>query len=83
MTLAALTLHDAGEKLRRRELTSVALTEAAFERIAETDNKVRAYLTLDRDVALASARRADERLRKAATTIRRCWESPLHSKIIF
>ena len=28
MTLAALTLHDAGEKLRRRELTSVALTEA-------------------------------------------------------
>ncbi len=60
MTLAALTLHDAGEKLRRRELTSVALTEAVFERIAETDSKVRAYLTLDRDAALASARRADD-----------------------
>ena len=60
MTLAALTLHDAGEKLRRRELTSVALTEAVFERIAETDGKVRAYLTLDRDAALESARRADD-----------------------
>ena len=82
MTLAALTLHDAGEKLRRRELTSVALTEAVFERIAETDSKVRAYMTLDRDTALASARRADERL-QAATTIRLCWESPSRSRIIF
>ena len=64
MTLAALTLHDAGEKLRRRELTSAALTEAVFERIAETDGMVRAYLTLDRDAALESARRADERLQR-------------------
>ncbi|MGH7874563.1 MAG: Asp-tRNA(Asn)/Glu-tRNA(Gln) amidotransferase subunit GatA [Candidatus Binatia bacterium] len=64
MTLAALTLHNAGEKLRRREISSMALTEAVFGRIAETDGKVRAYLTLDRDAALESARRADERLQR-------------------
>ena len=64
MTLAALTLHDAGEKLRKREISSVALTEAVFERIANTDSKLRAYLTLDRETALESAQRADERLKQ-------------------
>jgi aspartyl-tRNA(Asn)/glutamyl-tRNA(Gln) amidotransferase subunit A len=64
MTLAALTLHDAGARLRRREISSVELTEAVFERIAATDGRVRAYLTLARDTALQSARRADERLKQ-------------------
>jgi aspartyl-tRNA(Asn)/glutamyl-tRNA(Gln) amidotransferase subunit A len=62
MTLTALTVHEAGEKLRRRELSSVTLTEALFERIAEKDNRLRTYLTLDREGALVAARRADERL---------------------
>ena len=60
MTLAALTLHDAGEKLRRREISSVALTEAVFERIAGTDGKVHAYLTLDRDSAIDRREHADD-----------------------
>ena len=63
MSLAALTLHDAGEKLRAGEFTSVELTEAVFERIAATDERIHAYLTLDRDAALAQARAADTRLR--------------------
>jgi aspartyl-tRNA(Asn)/glutamyl-tRNA(Gln) amidotransferase subunit A len=63
MSLAALTLGDAGEKLRAGELTSVELTEAVFERIAATDKRIHAYLTLDRDAALDQARRADARLR--------------------
>jgi aspartyl-tRNA(Asn)/glutamyl-tRNA(Gln) amidotransferase subunit A len=64
MRLAALTLHDAGEKLRKREISSVALAEAVFERIAATDGKVHAYLTLAREAALKSARRADEHLKQ-------------------
>ena len=63
MSLAALTLHDAGEKLRAGEFTSVELTEAVFERIAATDERIHAYLTLDREAALAQARAADARLR--------------------
>jgi aspartyl-tRNA(Asn)/glutamyl-tRNA(Gln) amidotransferase subunit A len=62
MSLAALTLDDAGNKLRKREFSSVELTEAVFERIADTDSKIRAYLTVARDAALEQARQADERL---------------------
>lgn len=64
MTVATLTLHDAGEKLRTGEISSVALTEAVFDRIAHTDDALHAYLTLDRDRAIASARCADERLKQ-------------------
>jgi aspartyl-tRNA(Asn)/glutamyl-tRNA(Gln) amidotransferase subunit A len=63
MSLAALTLYDAGKKLRAGDLTSVELTEAVFERIAASDRRIHAYLTLDRDAALDQARRADARLR--------------------
>jgi aspartyl-tRNA(Asn)/glutamyl-tRNA(Gln) amidotransferase subunit A len=64
MSRASLTLHDAGNKLRKREFSSVELTEAVFERIADTDSKIRAYLTLARDAALEQARQADERLKQ-------------------
>ena len=62
MSLIDLTLHEAGEKLRRREISSVELTEAVFERIAATDDKVHAYLTLAHDSALEQAKQADTRL---------------------
>ena len=68
MSRAALTLHDAGIKLRKREFSSVELTEAVFERIAATDSKIRAYLTLARDAALEQARQADERLKQDGIT---------------
>ena len=41
-----------------RELSSVELTEAVFQRIADTDDKVHAYLTLARDAAIEQARGA-------------------------
>ena len=63
MSLAALSLHEAGEKLRRRELSSVELTEAVFDSIAAHDEQIHAYLTLNRQTALEQARRADARLR--------------------
>jgi aspartyl-tRNA(Asn)/glutamyl-tRNA(Gln) amidotransferase subunit A len=68
MSGAALTLHDAGNKLRKREFSSVELTEAVFERIAGTESKIRAYLTLARDAALEQARQADERLKQGRAT---------------
>jgi aspartyl-tRNA(Asn)/glutamyl-tRNA(Gln) amidotransferase subunit A len=63
MSLAALTLCDAGEKLRAGELSSVELAEAVFKRIAATDQRIHAYLTLNREAALDQAHRADARLR--------------------
>ncbi|MGH7887836.1 MAG: amidase family protein, partial [Candidatus Binatia bacterium] len=64
MNLAALTLHEASDRLRRREISSRELTEAAFRRIAETDERVHAYLTLAQDTAMEQARLADERLKR-------------------
>ncbi|MBM2802190.1 MAG: gatA [Deltaproteobacteria bacterium] len=67
MNLAALTLSDASDKLRRREFSSTELTEAVLQRIAATDDRVHAYLTLARDAAMAQARQADESLKREQT----------------
>ena len=64
MSLAELTLHEAATQLRKREFTAVELTESVSQRIAETDDRVRAFLSLAHDSALEAARRADERLKK-------------------
>jgi aspartyl-tRNA(Asn)/glutamyl-tRNA(Gln) amidotransferase subunit A len=64
MSFAALTLHDATNKLRKRELSSVELTQAVFERISDTEAKIHAYITLAQDAALEQARQADERLKR-------------------
>ncbi len=64
MSLAQLTLHDAAEKLRKAEFTAVELAEAVYERIAETEPRVGAYLTLAHDQALEDAARADEMLKQ-------------------
>ena len=65
MSLAQLTLHEASDKLRKREITSLELTEAVYQRIADTDDKVHAYLILAREAALEQANRADEKLKQA------------------
>jgi aspartyl-tRNA(Asn)/glutamyl-tRNA(Gln) amidotransferase subunit A len=62
MTLAALTLNDASDKLRGREISSVELTEAVFQRITAVDDKIHAYLTLARESALEQAKQADTQL---------------------
>ena len=64
MSLAALTLDDAGKRLRKREFSSLELTEAVLQRIAASDNKIHAYLTIAREPALEQARQADERLKQ-------------------
>jgi aspartyl-tRNA(Asn)/glutamyl-tRNA(Gln) amidotransferase subunit A len=66
MNLTALTIHETGDKLRRREFSSVELTAAVFERIAATDDKVGAYLTLAHDQAIEQAKSADEQLKGGA-----------------
>ena len=63
MSLAALTLDAAARKLRAREISSVELTEAVLERIAANDERIRAYITVDRGRALEQACAADVRLR--------------------
>ena len=54
------TIHEAHEKLTSRKLSSVELTEAALERIAEVDPRVRAIVTVTADLAMEQAQQADE-----------------------
>ena len=67
MSLSSLTIYEASEKLRKREVSSQELTEAVFQRIAQTDDTVRSYITLCRDAALAQAKQADERLKQKSS----------------
>jgi len=59
-----LTITDAAEALRRREVSSVDLTRAAFERIKALDGKINAFLTLTEELAIQQAEQADRLLAK-------------------
>ncbi|HSM46044.1 MAG TPA: Asp-tRNA(Asn)/Glu-tRNA(Gln) amidotransferase subunit GatA [Acidimicrobiia bacterium] len=60
--LHELTIVEAGARLRSGETTAVGLTEAILDRAHRTEAQLHAYLTLDRDGALAAATAADEAL---------------------
>ncbi|UCF30765.1 MAG: Asp-tRNA(Asn)/Glu-tRNA(Gln) amidotransferase subunit GatA [bacterium] len=64
MDLYRLTIHDLHEELREGRVTSNQITESVFDRIAEVDGRVRAYLTLTKEAALEAAARSDERYRR-------------------
>ena len=60
MNLHDLTLSEAAQKLKKKEVSSVELTEACLKRIEATDAKVEAYLTVTAEQALQTARQIDE-----------------------
>jgi aspartyl-tRNA(Asn)/glutamyl-tRNA(Gln) amidotransferase subunit A len=67
-TLTSLTLYEAREKLRARQVSSVELTRAFFERIHQLNARFNIYLTLNEDEALAQAAAADARLAQGEDT---------------
>ena len=58
----SLTIHELHSKLQQKELSAVELTQAVLDRIADTDPKVGAYVTLCPDQAMEDARHADVRI---------------------
>lgn len=60
--LDTLTIANAAERLRKKEFTSRALTEAVLARVRERDPEVHAYLEVFEDTALEEADAADRRL---------------------
>ena len=65
-SLSQLTVHEAGERLDRGDLTSLELVRAVLAAIERIDPHVRAYLSVDGDDALAQARAADGARKKGA-----------------
>ncbi len=60
--MIALTAHQARELLGRREVSSVELTRAILDRIAQVEERVKAFVTVTEDLALEQARNADKRI---------------------
>ena len=57
--LHELTIHQAGARLSRREISSLELTRVVLDRIEAVDNTVKAYLAVTPELALAQAAAAD------------------------
>ena len=57
-----VTLTEAAQGLRAGAFTATELARAQLDRIADVDDRVKAYVTVTRDEALADAARADEAL---------------------
>jgi len=62
MELYQLTLHDLADKLKQKECSSLEATRSVLGRIHAVEEKVKAYLTLTEEGALAQAKAADERI---------------------
>jgi aspartyl-tRNA(Asn)/glutamyl-tRNA(Gln) amidotransferase subunit A len=62
MEISDLDIVKAGEGLRKKEFSSVELTQACFERIKATDGKLRSFITLTEDAAMQKAQDADKRI---------------------
>jgi len=57
-----LTIHEAGELLRKKQVSSVELTKAYLDRIGTTESKVHAFVTVTSDRAIEQAKKADAAL---------------------
>ena len=67
MKLHELTIEQASDLLKNKEIASVELTRAVLDRIEAVDGKVGAFLTVDADGAMAQAEAADHRLARGDT----------------
>jgi aspartyl-tRNA(Asn)/glutamyl-tRNA(Gln) amidotransferase subunit A len=64
VSLHRLTIHQAHELLRQRQVSAVELAASVLARIEECDQEIKAYITVTPEVALEQAARADERIAK-------------------
>ena len=62
MNLYDLTIHQAHQLLKNREISSIELTKAVLERSAQVEKKVRALVTITEELALSEAEKADKRI---------------------
>jgi aspartyl-tRNA(Asn)/glutamyl-tRNA(Gln) amidotransferase subunit A len=60
--LTSLSAAELAALLRKQEISSVELTAAYLERIAEFNPELNSFLIVTREAALAAARRADEQI---------------------
>ena len=62
LDLLSLTLVEAADRIRKKRLSPVELTQAILDRIAQLDSKIGAFLTVTSEQALAAARTAESEI---------------------
>jgi aspartyl-tRNA(Asn)/glutamyl-tRNA(Gln) amidotransferase subunit A len=70
--LCFASIAEVAARIARRELSPVELTEAVLARCERYNDRLRAYITITRETALAQARRAEREIRDGRP------KSPLH-----
>ncbi len=65
--LYTLTIHEAGDLLRQKKISSVELTQAHLDRIRAVDDKVKAFTLVTDELALKQAEEADRRIASGDT----------------
>lgn len=70
--MAELTIADASELLRRKQISPVDLTTKCLEQIERLDSSINAFITVMHDSALAEARAAEAEISAGN------WRGPLH-----
>lgn len=60
MELFNLTAHELSKKLADKEISSVELTKSVLDRIEKIESNIGGYITVDKEGALESAKRADD-----------------------
>jgi len=63
LKLYELTIHQAHQLLKNREVSSLELTRAVLEHIEKTEEKVHAFVSVTAEKALIQAAQADERIK--------------------
>jgi len=58
-----LTIHEAGQLLKEKKISSVELTKDYLERLKKREPKVHAFVTVTEELALEQARNADEMIK--------------------
>ena len=68
MDLYKKTASEIKELVLKKEIKSVEVTEDLFKRIDEVEPKIKAYLTLNKESALAQAKKIDEKIARNEKT---------------
>ena len=64
MELSELTIKEAHQKLRKKEVSSVELTQACLDRIEKKDKDINAFLTITSELAISQAKEIDRKIQK-------------------
>lgn len=68
MKLHELTIHEAHELLKKKEISSRELSQAVLARVRETEDRVGAHITVDEEFTLAQADAADKAISEGRIT---------------